>query len=159
MERSRSIGGLGKKPNPRHGFLPRKRTVLHDVRSGFKGYAGKIDIVFDITSIYNTLMRSARLVAFARRSAGHSQRELAERSGIPQPAIARIEAGRTTPRADTLERLLRACGVELNLAPLAGEGVDRTAIRSLLALTPAERTRVAVEEARNLDKALGRGGR
>jgi len=35
-----------------------------------------------------------------------SQRELAERSGVPQPTIARIEAGRVSPRFETLETLL-----------------------------------------------------
>jgi hypothetical protein len=34
--------------------------------------------------------------------------------------------------------------------PIAGLGVDRTAIRELLALSPAERLALAVEEARNL---------
>jgi hypothetical protein len=33
-----------------------------------------------------------------------------------------------------------------------GDGVDRTAIRKLLALSYAERARLAVEEARNLRK-------
>jgi len=97
-------------------------------------------------------MAAARLVRYARRSAGISQRELAERSGMPQPAVARIEARRATPRVDTLARLLRACGLQLDLTPIAGEGVDRTAIRQMLALSPAERLRLAVAEARNLAK-------
>jgi hypothetical protein len=54
------------------------------------------------------------------------------------------------PRLDTLERLLRACGVTLEPVPLLGDGVDRTAIRELLRLTPSERARLAVEEARAL---------
>jgi transcriptional regulator with XRE-family HTH domain len=104
-------------------------------------------------------MAAWRLVGYARRCAGISQRELAERSGVPQPAVARIETRRSVPRADTLERLLRACGVRLELAPLAGEGVDRTAMRGLMALSPAERARLATQEARNLEKALSRRGR
>jgi len=99
---------------------------------------------------------ASRLIRYARRSAELSQRELALRSGVAQPAIARIESGRSAPRADTLERLLRACGVRLDLAPVAGEGVDRTAIRRLLALSPAERARLAVEEARNLERVCPR---
>ncbi len=39
---------------------------------------------------------------------------------------------------------------EASANPRPGEGVDRTAIRQMLALTPAERLRLAVEEARNL---------
>jgi transcriptional regulator with XRE-family HTH domain len=97
-------------------------------------------------------MRSARLLRYARRTAGLSQRELALRSGVPQPAIARIETRRTVPRADTLERLLRACGVRLELAPAAGQGVDRSAIRRLLSLSPSQRARLAIAEARNLQR-------
>ncbi len=102
------------------------------------------------------ILGASGLIRYARRSAGLSQRELALRSGVPQPSIARIESGRTAPRVDTLQRLLRACGVRLDLAPIAGEGVDRTAIRRLLALSPSERARLAVEEARNLERVRPR---
>src|SRR5712692_2088237 len=97
-----------------------------------------------------------KLLSYGRRSAGFSQRELAQRSGIPQPAIARIESGRSTPRFDTLASLLRACGLTIGLEPAVGEGVDRTAIRRLRRLTPAERAEIAVREARNLEKVIAR---
>lgn len=90
---------------------------------------------------------------YVRRKAGLSQQQLAERSGIPQPTIARIEGGRTRPRLDTLERLLRACGYEIAVAPLSGTGIDRTAMRELLRLSPTERARLATREARNLERA------
>lgn len=40
-----------------------------------------------------------------RREASLSQRELAARSGIPQPSIAAYESGRRTPAGPTQERL------------------------------------------------------
>jgi len=49
------------------------------------------------------------------------------------------------------------CETERKTAP-AGLGVDRTLIRQRLALTPAERARLAAEEARKLEafrKRLG----
>lgn len=55
-------------------------------------------------------MTAAELLRRARAEAGYTQRRLAESSGVPQPAIARIESGRAQPRTDTLERLLNACG-------------------------------------------------
>lgn len=97
-------------------------------------------------------MQAARLLRQARRRASLTQRALAEAAGVPQPAVARLERGHVVPRLDTLDRLLHACGVTLEPAPLLGEGVDRTAIRELLALTPGERARVGVEEARALSR-------
>src|SRR5688572_16224811 len=74
---------------------------------------------------YRGRMSAATYVNQARRAAGLSQRELSRRSGVPQAAIARIERGLQVPRADTLERLLKACGFELRLGPVRGGGVDR----------------------------------
>jgi len=79
----------------------------------------------------------------ARRAAGLSQRELARRTGVPQPAIARIEGGHQIPRSDTLTRLLKACGFELRLGLVRAGGVDRSQIREWLDYAPAERLRRA----------------
>lgn len=93
----------------------------------------------------------ARLVRYARRRAGLTQRALARLAGLPQPTIARIESGAVSPRMDTVERLLDACGMRLALEPRAGRGIDRTAIRELLRLTPAERLAAAVADAGALE--------
>ncbi len=71
--------------------------------------------------------------------AGLGQRELARLIGIPQATLSRIERRLTSPRFETLDRLLRACGLELELVPRPGRGVDRTLIRERLRLTPGER--------------------
>jgi len=91
-------------------------------------------------------MSSGALLREARRRAGLGQRELARRAGIPQPTLSRIERGLASPRFETLDRLLRECGAALDLVPRAGRDVDRTLIRHRLALTPAERARLAVRE-------------
>ena len=62
---------------------------------------------------------------------------------MPQPAIARIEAGAVSPRVDTLSHLIAATGSALELAARLGEGVDRTMIRAALARTPEERIEAA----------------
>ena len=54
-------------------------------------------------------MDAAVMLREARTAAGLTQRELAARAGVPQPAIARIESGASSPRVDTLARLLAAC--------------------------------------------------
>ena len=99
-------------------------------------------------------MNTATALRNARRTAGLSQRELALRARVAQPAIARIEAGGVVPRVDTLEHLLRACGHTLQVTRRAGSGVDRSVIRELLRLTPRQRLDLAVTEARNLDRLL-----
>lgn len=77
-----------------------------------------------------------------------SQRDLAIAAAVPQATVGRIEAGMVSPRTDTLARLLRATGHELAFEPRLGVGVDRSLIRDRLRMTPAQRLRLAVEEAR-----------
>jgi HTH-type transcriptional regulator/antitoxin HipB len=58
-----------------------------------------------------------------REELGWSQAELAEHAGMRQPAIARFEAGGTTPTLPVLERIAVALGlclsVELKALPEA----------------------------------------
>lgn len=98
---------------------------------------------------------AAELLIAARRQAGLSQRALGAAAGIPQASVARIERGMISPRTDTLERLLLACGMVLSARPPGGSGVDRSLIRERLAMTPAERSRLGVQEARAM-AMLGR---
>jgi len=65
---------------------------------------------------------------------------------VPQPTLSRIERGLASPRFGTLDRLLRECGLELELVPRRGRDVDRTLIAERLRLTPGERARLAVRE-------------
>jgi transcriptional regulator with XRE-family HTH domain len=99
-------------------------------------------------------MDASDVLRTARRRARLSQRELARRAGVPQPTVARIETRAVSPRVATLDRLLAVCGVGLTVEPRPGAGVDRGPIRALLARSPAERLRLAVAEARNLDRLL-----
>ncbi|HET6342237.1 MAG TPA: helix-turn-helix transcriptional regulator [Gemmatimonadota bacterium] len=95
-------------------------------------------------------MTAARLLRYARRRAGLSQRELAERTGRTQSAVSRIESGAVTPRFDTLAELVRSCGKRIDLVPVLGEGVDRTLVRAMRRLPPEQRLRRATMEARNV---------
>jgi transcriptional regulator with XRE-family HTH domain len=99
-------------------------------------------------------MDAGRVLRQARRRAGLTQRQLAEKAGVPQSAIARIESRAVIPRVDTLDRLLEACGEGLESAPRAGRGVDRSLFT--LDLPPAERARVGVASDRNLMELMRR---
>lgn len=57
----------------------------------------------------------------ARESKGMSQRELAELSGVKQPAIARIESMKATPQIDTLLKVLAPLGYTLSITPLQNQ--------------------------------------
>lgn len=53
----------------------------------------------------------------AREAKGLSQRDLAELSGVKQPAIARLESMRSTPQIDTLFKVLSPLGYTISIVP------------------------------------------
>jgi len=57
----------------------------------------------------------------AREERGLSQRELAEISGVTQPAIARLESLKATPQIDTLFKILHPLGYTIEIVPLNNE--------------------------------------
>lgn len=83
-------------------------------------------------------MMGGRLIREARLRAGITQQELAERAGTTQSAIARWESGRTRPGVETVARLVRACGLELELR-IAPADPDASLIERNLALSPEQR--------------------
>jgi transcriptional regulator with XRE-family HTH domain len=79
----------------------------------------------------------------ARAAAGLTQRQLAERLGTTQSSVARLESAQSNPRIGTLERALRACGMEMSLtAEPVKSSVDETMIAYRLRLTPGERLKL-----------------
>jgi len=59
----------------------------------------------------------------AREEKGLSQRELAEISGVKQPAIARLESLKATPQIDTLFKVLYPLGYTIEIVPIGGKQV------------------------------------
>lgn len=53
----------------------------------------------------------------AREATGVTQKELADRCGLAQSAIARVEKMRTMPQVDTLIKILRPLGYKLTIVP------------------------------------------
>jgi transcriptional regulator with XRE-family HTH domain len=100
------------------------------------------------------MLSAAEAIRNARLRAGLTQRELAERVGTTQSAIARLEASGSNPTVATLERVLDATDHRLLLASARkNPGVDETLIRMQLRLRPGERLRSfesANREARQL---------
>jgi transcriptional regulator with XRE-family HTH domain len=87
-------------------------------------------------------MRGGELIKEARRRAGISQRELAQRLSTTQSVVARWESGATGPSFETVVRAVRACGFELDvhLLPLdEGFEHDWSLAAENLSRTPEER--------------------
>jgi transcriptional regulator with XRE-family HTH domain len=95
-------------------------------------------------------MSSATLVHIARRRAGITQVELARRLGKSQSEIGRWERGEAKPSFETLQRIVRACGLELTVG-LANEDDSYVPhIERMLALSPRDRVIRAAEHARTM---------
>ena len=102
------------------------------------------------------------MLRMARRRAQFSQRELARRAGVPQATISRIENRVVSPTLDTLDSLIRACGMRLSVLDQRGVDVDRSQIRERLAMTPSERLRLAADASngvREFRRAFAAGSR
>ena len=98
-----------------------------------------------------------KLLADARQRAGVTQAELAKRLTISQAAVAQLERADSNPRLATLDRALRAVGVELLVTTRPRRPtVDEGLIRQQLELAPTERLRgleAMYEQARKLTTA------
>ena len=92
-------------------------------------------------------MDAGRTLRFARTRAGLSLRALAARAGTSHATLAAYEAGRSIPRVDTLDRILRAAGfasdIDVNHRPDAtaderrAKGDELREALDLAALFPA----------------------
>ena len=87
-------------------------------------------------------MTGGDLIREARLLAELSQRELAERIGVPRPSIARWEAGQVEPGFETVLRLLRACGYDLEIVRYQPDATVDERLGERLELTPQERLRL-----------------
>ena len=96
-------------------------------------------------------MNAARLIRTARRRAGLTLRELAQRAHTSHSTLAAYEQGRKTPKVDTLDRILTACGFRVDVtltarppdvsADPAARGRELVEVLELAAMFPARHTR------------------
>lgn len=83
--------------------------------------------------------RSGQLLREARRRAGLPQRVIAERAGVSQPTVARIEKGDVEPSFERLLSLVRACGLDLEIHVVPLDEDAWTQAERGAAATPDER--------------------
>lgn len=78
-----------------------------------------------------------------------SQRELAVRAGIRQPAISEIESGRVAPSVERLAQLVWLCGYRLSVEVAERPArVDRVLLADSLRALPEERLENAIRISR-----------
>jgi transcriptional regulator with XRE-family HTH domain len=82
-----------------------------------------------------------QVVREARLRTGLTQRRLAALVGVSQPTVARIESGVTEPTVEMLDRLIRACGLELRFALTEPDDADWSVASANLRLDPNARVR------------------
>jgi len=86
--------------------------------------------------LYSLITEVIRL----RLDQGLTQKEIAERMGKQQPAIARFEAGNTVPTLTFLQDISEALGARLVVRIEAAEtSVERETVAPKAALTPSRR--------------------
>ena len=84
-------------------------------------------------------MSSAPLIREARHRAGLTQTALARRAGTSQSVVARWETGGAQPSLETLTRLIRVCGLELQTSLTETDPSEVSLIERNLALSSTER--------------------
>ncbi|MGH2702132.1 MAG: helix-turn-helix domain-containing protein [Actinomycetota bacterium] len=84
-------------------------------------------------------MKGGYLIKEARKRAGLSQRQLAERLATSQSVVARWENGSRSPTLETVARALRACGLELGVELLPVDQQDIAMAAQNVRLTPTQR--------------------
>lgn len=106
-------------------------------------------------------MSAWALIREARALAKLSQRALAERSGVAQSEIARIESGRQEPSFARLEQLVRGAGYDLKIELVPHDDHDEQLIRRMLELPIEERLDSLAEQTEFFAEAreVSRGSR
>lgn len=99
-------------------------------------------------------MNAADLVREARRRAGLTQAQLAERLATTQSTIARLEAGGRDPSFGTLENVIRACGLDMSIRLGPHDDHDLTLARLTDDLTPGERIEHMLDRGRKIEDLL-----
>jgi len=84
-------------------------------------------------------MRGGSLIRGARRRAGFTQAELAKALGTTQSVVARWESGRVSPTLETLDRVVRACGLDLVISLRPSDDHDIGLALHSLRLSPEQR--------------------
>ena len=100
-------------------------------------------------------MSISNLVREARRRAGYTQAELAQRAGVPKSTVGRIESGARVPSTVMVERLVRAAGLDVSVSLSEPDPGTDSMFERTLRRSPAERLADATRVARFVLRGRG----
>ena len=78
-------------------------------------YSRSVDANENAKDIQSSILIK-RIVA-ERKNAGFTQKDISNLTGIPQPAIAKLEKGTTDPRLSTIISIIDSLGLKLQVVP------------------------------------------
>jgi transcriptional regulator with XRE-family HTH domain len=93
-------------------------------------------------------MLISSVVREARRRAGLTQAQLAERAGVPKSTVGRIESGARVPSTEMVERLVLAAGLTVSISLSETDPGTDSMFERTLRRSPAERLADATRVAR-----------
>ena len=93
---------------------------------------------------------ASAFLKLARLEGSLSQRELAERAGVSQSEIARIESGQREPSIPTLQRILAGAGKELRFRLVELDDHDRVLAARHARRSKSEKAAVDQRHRRNV---------
>lgn len=96
-------------------------------------------------------MKASELLKMARKRAGLTQKQLAEKAGTTQPSVARWEAGEREPGFDTVQRLIRACDLEMSVSLNQIDLHDLGLALGTREMTPGQRVENMLEWTRTME--------
>lgn len=99
-------------------------------------------------------MRGGEIIREARRRAGLSQQDLAERLGTTQSVITRWETGRRSPTFETVIKAVRACGLDLAVTLGSPDPDHDLFIRENRRLSPTQRLQRMTDQRAGLEELL-----
>jgi transcriptional regulator with XRE-family HTH domain len=97
------------------------------MRKSFSSEKLMIEEVSHLAESLKHTMRGLPIGDFIKRircQLGMSQEVLANRSGLPQPTVSRIEKGQKDPSLSRLSKLLAALSCDLVVAPVLKQSID-----------------------------------
>ena len=99
-------------------------------------------------------MQASSLIREARRRAGLSQKQLARRLQTSQSVIARWESGGRDPGFATLQKVVKACGLDISVGLVPQDDHDLILARQTDDLSPGGRIEYMLDWTRKVEQLV-----